>query len=248
MLTDQRKSHLLSLLADQGQIIARDVARSLGLSEDTIRRDLRALAASGKLTRVHGGALPASPTVLPLAERQTRTPEEKDRLARAALRLIQPGMVVFLDGGTTHLAVIRHLDPSLSLTIVTHSPPIAVALQHHPNITVILIGGQLYRHSMVATGAPTVQGFARIRADLALIGATGLHPGPGLTTNDAAEACVKRTLLENAASAACILTAEKIGTASPYRIGSLPEFSHLIVPDRTDLAAYQALPASVIRA
>src|ERR1041385_8696977 len=94
MLTRQRKEYLLDLLRKTGQIVAKAVSEELGLSEDTIRRDLRELAAEGKLQRVHGGALPASAAVGDFAARQQLAPEGKVAIGRAAAKLVRAGQVV----------------------------------------------------------------------------------------------------------------------------------------------------------
>lgn len=123
MLTQDRKALLLDRLARDGRLIAADLAQELALSEDTIRRDLRDLAAEGRLLRVHGGALPLSPTHAPVSTRQSLHPRAKSALARAAAGLIRPGQIVLMDGGTTHLALIARLPPGLACTIVTHARP-----------------------------------------------------------------------------------------------------------------------------
>src|SRR5262249_30250995 len=113
MLTRQRKQHILGVLEAEGQIVAKTLSRKLGLSEDTIRRDLRELAAEGKLMRVHGGALPASPAVVDFAGRERLAPAAKVAIGRAAAALVKPGQVVILDGGTTTRELARHLAPDL---------------------------------------------------------------------------------------------------------------------------------------
>jgi len=153
MLTTQRKKLILARLARDGQLIAKDLAREFDTSEDTIRRDLRELAQAGKLQRVHGGALPASAAIGDLQTRETVSPQEKIALGRFGAAMIERGQVVILDGGTTALQIARHLDPALRATMVTHSPTVAVELAAHPLIDIILLGGRLFRHSMVAVGA-----------------------------------------------------------------------------------------------
>src|SRR5882757_4627152 len=146
MLTSQRKRLILDKLRAEGQVIAKSISHELGLSEDTIRRDLRELAQEGLLQRVHGGALPASPAVADFAGRELITPDGKVAIGRAAAQMIQPGQVVILDGGTTAREVARHLPVALRATVVTHSPTIALELvneREHPEIEVILIGGRL---------------------------------------------------------------------------------------------------------
>src|ERR1700748_2810691 len=136
MLTRQRKEYLLELLQATGQIVAKTVSQELGLSEDTIRRDLRELASEGRLQRVHGGALPASPAVGDFAARQQLAPEGKVAIGRAAAKLVRPGQVVILDGGTTTFELAKHLPLDLEATGGTHSPTIAGALVEHPRLEV----------------------------------------------------------------------------------------------------------------
>src|SRR5215469_2097151 len=126
MLTSQRKDYLLRILRETGQIVAKTVSQELGLSEDTVRRDLRELAEEGRLQRVHGGALPASPAVGDFSRRQQLSTQGKAAIGRAAAGMVRPGQVVLLDGGTTAVQVARHLALDLNATVVTHSPTIAV--------------------------------------------------------------------------------------------------------------------------
>src|SRR6476620_11564279 len=122
MLTRERKTHILEVLRCDRRIVAKDISRELGLSEDTIRRDLRELASEGLLQRVHGGALPASPAVVDFAGRQRIASQPKAAIGRAAAAMVRPGQLVFLDGGTTAVQMARHLPRDLRATIVTHSP------------------------------------------------------------------------------------------------------------------------------
>ncbi len=236
MLTEQRRTYLLEILGKTGRIVAKDVSRELSLSEDTIRRDLRELAADGRLTRVHGGALPVSPSAGNLDARRDLATDEKAKLADIACRLIRPGHVIFMDGGTTHLALIRRLAHGLKATIITHSPSIAAALEHHLAIETILIGGRLFRHSMVAVGAETLEAISRMRADMCFLGVTGIHASEGLTTGDREEAAVKRALVERAAETVVLATEDKLGAASAFRIVNVDKISTLIVTPQGRIA------------
>ncbi|HEX3603919.1 MAG TPA: DeoR/GlpR family DNA-binding transcription regulator [Steroidobacteraceae bacterium] len=241
MLTTQRKKLLLSRLARDGQLIAKDLAREFDTSEDTIRRDLRELAQAGKLQRVHGGALPASAAVVDLHARESVSPQEKIALGRCGAAMIERGQVVILDGGTTALQVARHLDPALSATIVTHSPTVAVQLAAHPLIEIIVLGGRLFRHSMVGVGASVIDAASRLRADLYFMGVTGVHPEAGLSTGDAEEAAVKRALHERAAETVVLASSEKLMAASAFVVAALEEVSLLVVPPKTSVRSLQAL-------
>lgn len=141
MLAAERRELLLDLLARTGKIVAKDVAAELGISEDSVRRDLRDLAAEGLCQRVYGGALPASPAVVDYEARQAVAPDGKRKVASVAAALVRPGGSVILDGGTTALAVARTLPEDLACTVITHSPTIATALIDHPRAELFLLGG-----------------------------------------------------------------------------------------------------------
>jgi len=240
VLAKLRQKHLLDILRKNGRIVAKEVAQELNLSEDTIRRDLRELANDGHLQRVHGGALPASTATQDLHARQSISSSEKVSLGRAGASLIQPGQVIFLDGGTTTVQLARHLDKEMELTIVTHSPSIAVELIDH-KADVQLIGGRLFKHSMVSVGAAAVDAIRRVRADTYFMGVTGLHAETGLSTGDAEEAMIKRTIAEAAAEVTVLASSEKLGAASPFIIGPLDLVSTIIVTKDTPDTAYLPL-------
>ncbi len=228
MLTSYRKQQLLERLTLDGKLVAKDLSVEFGVSEDTIRRDLRELAHEGLLQRVHGGALPASPAIANFAGREVISHEGKVAIGRAAASLIGPGQVVILDGGTTAREIARHLPPQLNATIVTHSPTIAVELVDHKTVDVVLLGGRLFKHSVVSVGAACFEAISKIRADLFFMGVTGIHKQAGLTTGDFEEAAIKRALSHAAAETYVLASAEKWNTASSYLVLGLTEVTGLI--------------------
>jgi DeoR/GlpR family transcriptional regulator of sugar metabolism len=243
MLAAQRREYLLEALRRDGRIVARDAAADLGLSEDSIRRDLRELAADGLCQRVYGGALPASPALADYAGRSTVSVPGKQQVAAAAVSLIRPGGTVILDGGTTALALASTLPPSLACTVITHSPTVAAALVGHPAAEVLILGGKLFKHSAVACGAAAVEAAQRVSADAFFMGVTGVHPDAGLTTGDADEAAMKRALASRAAETYVLASAEKIGTASPYQVIPLGQASAIITDAPPESATIQELRA-----
>ncbi|MFE6970920.1 DeoR/GlpR family DNA-binding transcription regulator [Isoptericola sp. NPDC057653] len=228
MLASERRDHLLETLRRDGKIVAKTAAAELGLSEDSIRRDLRELAAEGLCQRVYGGALPVSPAMADYGARRHVAVAGKQRVAAAAVRLIAPGSTVILDGGTTALAVAAALPPTLACTVVTHSPTVAAALVEHPAADVFILGGRLFKHSAVACGAAAVEAAQRVTADLFLLGVTGIHPDAGLTTGDGDEAAMKRVLAGRAAETYVLGSAEKVGAASPYGVIGLDDVAGVV--------------------
>jgi len=233
MLTAQRKKLLLTRLSKDGQLVAKEMAREMGTSEDTIRRDLRELALGGKLQRVHGGALPASLADGDLDARKTISAREKVALGKAVAAMIRRGQVVILDGGTTALQVARHLSSDLRATLVTHSPTVAVQLALHEHIDIVMLGGRLFRHSMVNMGAALIDAASRLRADIYFMGVTGVHPEAGLSTGDAEEAAVKQALHRRAAETVVLASSEKLLAASAFVVAPLTDISLLVVPSAT---------------
>ncbi|MGX5099062.1 DeoR/GlpR family DNA-binding transcription regulator [Enterobacter cloacae] len=234
MLTSQRKQLILEKLGVEGQVQSKALSILFDVSEDTIRRDLRELAAEGRLQRVHGGALPASSAVVPFAERQSVKMDAKKKVARKGAQMISAGQVVIIDGGTTTSELITFLPQDLRITVVTHSPSIALGLVDRPAIEVILIGGRLYKHSIVAVGAAAIEGIENIHADLFFMGVTGIHPEAGLTTGDFEEACVKRAFSGRAAETVVLASPEKINAASSFVIGDVSLANTIVVEGDTD--------------
>ena len=218
MLVPERRDLLLERLRRDGRVIAKDVAVELRVSEDSVRRDLREMAAAGLCQRVYGGAVPASPAVADYDTRRGVAVDSKARVAAAAAALIRPGDTVILDGGTTALAVVHALPGDLDATVVTHSPTVAAALVDHPRVEVYVLGGRLFKHSAVASGAAAVEAAQVVHADLFLLGVTGVHPDSGLTTGDADEAAMKRALSRRAADTYVLASSEKIGAASRFAV------------------------------
>ncbi|RYY01219.1 MAG: DeoR/GlpR transcriptional regulator [Gammaproteobacteria bacterium] len=251
MLTTHRKQLILDTLKRDGQVIAKTMSQQFGLSEDTIRRDLRELAEQGLLQRVHGGALPASPSVVDLAGRKLLATDAKTAIAKAAATLIQPKQIIILDGGTTTQELVKHLPLDFELTVVTHSPTIAVALIDHRNIDVIMLGGKLFKHSMVNIGAAAMEAISHIRADIYFMGVTGIHAELGLSTGDLEEAHIKRALCAAAAETIVMASADKINAASRYVIGPTSDVSTLVTEasvDESILKSFESLGVSVMNA
>ncbi len=241
MLTAERKRLLLEVLKAEGKILASDLSRRLGVSEDTVRRDLRELDRAGLLQRVHGGALPRTPTSMQYAERQKESTDAKRAIGAAAAGLLRPGEVVALDGGTTPLAVAEHLPTDLALTIVTHNLPALEILAGHARAECIVVGGRLFKAARVAVGIAAVDAYRMLRPDSCVLGAAAVHPVAGVTTFDGEEAEVKRAMLEHAARVIVVVAGEKLGTVAPYLLTPVTRITHLVTDRSASLEILQTL-------
>lgn len=246
MLTNQRHDQIRQALTADGSVVASALAARFGVSEDTIRRDLRDLARDGACQRVYGGAV--APLAGPITHRSGKDAEEKAALALVAMRLLQPRQTVFIDAGSTNLAITRAIPPDLPLTIATNALAIATALAGHSHITLILLGGRFDPHSGGCSGSSTLQDIAQISADLFFLGTCGIDPVRGATAFDAAEAEVKRAMATGSAAIAVAATTRKLGTHAPFRVAPPDAIRHLIVPKTAPadlLAAFRAAGSTV---
>jgi DeoR/GlpR family transcriptional regulator of sugar metabolism len=228
MLTTSRKGLLLDRLTRDGYLTVTPLAAELGVSEDTLRRDLRDLAAQQKLVRVHGGAVMASPTHQALDARRVMHKAAKELLAKAAVKLIPEFAVTIIDGGTTHAEIAAALPLDFRCTVVTHSPAVAVSFEFHKRTDILLVGGQVFKHSMVANGPETALTYSKILADVCFLGVTGVHPELGLTTGDSSESALKQIMVDSSAEIVVLATPDKLGRASPWRISDLSTLTTLV--------------------
>lgn len=251
MLTDERRALILDRLRNQGRVLAADLTAELEVSSDTIRRDLRELHDAGLLRRVHGGALPRHGDAAPFATRARRAPEAKASIARRAAACVRDGQVVVLDGGTTTLELARALPDELRASVITTSPPIALALADHPGLEVTVVGGTLRRNALVTVGAAAVEALRVIRADVVFLGVCGLHPEIGVTTEDLEERHVKAAMIDGAAEVVALADHDKLGTAMPVVVAPLSAVTHLVTDADVDdeaLAPYRAVGIEVLHA
>jgi DeoR/GlpR family transcriptional regulator of sugar metabolism len=251
LLSAERRQAILSVLARDGKVVAARLVAELGVSEDTIRRDLRELAAHGLVQRVHGGALAPAPQPGTFAHRAETCTEEKAALAAAAVGVLGDARVVLIDGSTTNLELSRRLPAEPARTILTNSPPIAAQLASHPTAQVVQIGGTLDKQASVTVGAHAVDFIRTIRADACVLGVCALHPEAGLSTNDLEEAHVKRAMVESSADVIALATSDKLRAGSPYLVAPVAELTHVVAeaaaPDEL-LDPYRALGVTVTRA
>src|SRR5687767_12201829 len=165
MLKEERQAFIIKQINLHNKVLSSDLSVQLTVSEDTIRRDLNELAESGKILKVHGGALSKS-FHYPFEKAEFYAKEAKKEIARKTLRLIQEGMTLLIGGGTTMIEVARMIPDNLCCTFFTVSPLVALELAEHPHTNVMLVGGQLSRNSHINIGAQVINQLSDIKVDL----------------------------------------------------------------------------------
>ncbi|MER3450890.1 MAG: Cro/Cl family transcriptional regulator [Thermus sp.] len=230
----ERHQRILDLLAKEGQVRVRDLARLLGVSAVTLRADLDYLERQGQLKRVRGGAIRAEARrfELPLEATRMVHAREKEAIGRRAASLVQNGGIIFLDVGSTTTEMARALSPELKdVVVVTNALNIALLLESHPGITVIVTGGTLrpLQHSLVNPFGTLL--LEEINADKAFIGCNGVHPERGFTNTNLQEAEIKRAMIKAAREVYVLADHSKLMQVAAARIAPL-EAAHLLITDR----------------
>lgn len=248
LLAEERREAIRRWLATEGKVRASELGERLSVSLDTVRRDLQELAAAGELRRVHGGALPpVSPGPSSFKDRLPDDTAAKASVAAAAVRLVRPGDVVALSGGTTILEFARRLPDDLDATVVATSPDVAVALADHPRLTVDVVGGRLHPQARTVTGPEAVEALRAVRTDLCILSACSLHPVAGVTLRHREEAHVVRAMVENADRVVSLTTATKLGSAGPYPVAALERIDALVTDAADeDVGVYRELGIEVV--
>jgi DeoR/GlpR family transcriptional regulator of sugar metabolism len=221
-----RRDVIAARLAEGQAVVAAALALEFEISEDAIRRDLRALAAEGLCRRVYGGALPASRA---MADRIDLARPSKEALARVAVRAVEPGEFLFLDAGSTNLALTSFLPFDSELTVATNSIDIAGALLRRPDIRLVMIGGRVDATVGGSVDAAAVQALATLNIDRCFLGACAVDPKRGVGAELHDDALFKRALV--AASRRCMVLAlnEKFEARAPHRVCHLADVDLLVV-------------------
>lgn len=246
-LPQQRQRLILDRLARDGQVLAARLAEEFQTSEDTIRRDLRDMAAAGLCQRVYGGAVRLSPASALASLRHDAVSARTHRLGARLADLVKPGQFVFMDAGTTVLAAAVALPDGMALTVATHDPRIAAALVGKEGIELILLGGRVDPLSGAALGLSALRMAMEMRPDLLLLGACALDAAVGIGCFGMDDADMKRTLVRGAGAVATAVANEKLNTAAPHLVAASDALSDLVVEADAPEAALAGLRALGVR-
>lgn len=227
MLKKERQAFILQQLNVHNKVISADLCEQLGVSEDTVRRDLQELSDEGVLLKVHGGALSRS-FHFRLQNEPVYHETEKRNIAEKACRLISDGMVVLLSGGTTIRQLINVLPPSLNATFITISIPIALELMNHPGSDVIFIGNKLDKNTQTAMDAEVVKKLAGIRADLCFLGTNSIDIHAGITDSEWEIVEIKQSMIEASDQLVSMAISEKLNVAQRLRVCKIEDVDILI--------------------
>jgi len=225
----ERQQEILERIRRNGRVLATDLAREFRTSEDTIRRALRDLAAQGLCARVYGGALAISPASGSALQRGREAVERKLALGEKMASIIQPGQFVFIDAGSTNLAVARSLPEGIGITVATHDPAIASVLAGRTDLTLITIGGQVNPLIGAAVDGQALRLILEFRPDLLLLGICAIDADEGVAAFHSEDAQMKRALLERSGSVAIAVLNEKLSASAPFHVSAVDVIADLVV-------------------
>jgi len=249
MLKKERQALILREVNIHNRVVLSDLSNVLGVSEDTVRRDLQELADAGKIVKVRGGALSKSYHVYSYQENEIYAYQEKTIIARKAISLLRDDMLVLISGGSTNLEIARILPPDLRVIFLTVSLSTAMQLLEHPNAETIFLGGQLSKTAKISVGGDVVAQLNQIKPDLCLLGTNALDPTHGLTDTEWEVVTVKKAMIKSAAKTVLLSISEKLGTVQKIKICDLDEADILITelePDHSSLQAYAAAGLKIL--
>ena len=227
MLKKERQAYILRQVSLHNSVLSADLSSEINVSEDTIRRDLNELADTGKVIKVHGGALSKSFNSFYLRTDVYHV-DNKKIIAEKAASLIKDGMFVLTGGGTTIIELARLLPEHLKATFLTGSIPAAYEYSQHPNIELIFIGDKISKKSQIAVGGEAISKIRTIKADLCILGINAIDCAHGITDNDWDVVLVKKAMIEASNQTVVLSISEKLNTHQRIRICGLNEVDVLI--------------------
>lgn len=242
MLAAERRHRVLQEVRHRGEVQVKDLARQLGVSAMTVRRDLAWLEKAGLIRRIHGGAVDPRLMVqeVPLRRKSSQNREEKRAVGRLAATLVQAGETLILDAGSTVLEAARALRVR-PLKVVTNDLVTAMELADRPDLSLYVTGGQVRPQVYSLQGAPASGFLEGIRVHLTFLGADGIDPDQGIFTTNLEKAAVKRAMIQAARRTYVLVDATKLGTRGFARVAAVHEVTGIITTDRAPARVVEAL-------
>lgn len=243
----ERHRRILTLL-ESVPVVATDViAADLGVSVETVRRDLVLLEKRGRLTRVHGGATAVNPSAgeeSSYADRAVDNAVAKAAIGIAGASMVDAGMTVVIDVGTTCLSLARALRHDVRATIATPSLLVAAELSSRPHVTVLVPGGEVRPGDLACSGPETVAFFTSLRPELSFLGSGAISVSAGLTDFHRREVATKQVLLANSSRAVVLADSSKIDRNAPFGVCGLEQLDALI----TDISPAEPFASAALDA
>jgi DeoR/GlpR family transcriptional regulator of sugar metabolism len=250
MMKEERQRLILEELKANKKVNFVQLSILLNVSYDSIRRDVIELEDKGFLKKVHGGAVENSYlNVLSQQKNHVKGDDLKKLLDKIQPFFKKKGQLILMDGGTTNFFITEQLPKDTHATIMTNSPPLALTLNDHLHVNVILLGGSYYKHCQITLGIDVINQVKNINADLFFIGVNGIHPERGLSIRNYEESIIKQTMMQSSKKTICCVVEEKLDLVEPYKVAGIEAIDTLVTnlkPQHEQLASYKSEKLNIL--
>ncbi len=236
MIKDERLRVILDKVREYGKTTVYDLSEHFGVSDITIRRDLKELSDQGLVRRAHGGAVYAvdvneEPSVI---QRLLQNRDCKERIGRAAAALVEDEDTVFIGSGSTATYVARHLIERKNLTVITNAVNIAGELASAESMTVVVLGGMLRASELSMVGHITELALHEVRMDKVIIGIKAISLKSGLTSDFLPEVMTDRKILEMASKLIIVADHTKFDKVASAYVAPVQRVTTLVTDNRAN--------------
>jgi len=234
----QRKDNILDRLCRNGHVLVKELAIEMGISEATVRRDLKTMADAHEVELVYGGATLSRHSDFSFRSKNMRNVEAKRIVGELAVNLIQDGDQIFLDSGSTTFQMAGLMKGKRSLSVIANSIRLAEELSEIPDMNVIMLGGQYRPERMDTVGPLAMETMEQLRGFRAFIGADGVSMEFGPAASDIESSHLYRLAVRHARETLLVLDHTKFEAASLYKIVDWEAIS-TVVTDRAPTPEWQ---------
>lgn len=230
MLINERKKYILEQIREKGGVSVEDLARKLGVSLMTIRRDLRKLSDLGLIERCHGGAVFKEE---PYATKAISHKDEKNAIAKKAVSIIKDGDCIFLDAGTTTFQMLKFMEEYKRLTIVTNDLEIGYKASKM-QAEVIIVGGFVQKSTACMYGMITNDMIKQLKFDISFIGAATIDEQFNVLTPTEQKAVYKKNVIKNSNQSYLLVDSSKFNKQAMIKVNNLKNYSGVITTYQFD--------------
>mgnify|MGYP000194551654 FL=1 len=242
MKRDERQQAIMDLLVEQGSVDLEDLAQRFVVSKMTIHRDLDELEQAGVLRKIRGGATTEAGTQFEsdFRFRERRSGVAKDRMTDEALKLVEPGMTVMVNDGSTAAVLGRRLVEKRPLTVITNNAAIMDALRDESGITLIALGGTYSAKFNAYFGIVTEDALDRLRADIAFISVPAVAGMEAFHMDDEVVRA-KRAMQASARQSCLLINHTRFERTALHKLCDLTDYTAIITDDTPPQAALDAM-------
>lgn len=242
MLPIERQSFIIAKLSEEESVRTTDLATTLEVTDETVRKDLESLELRGELLRIHGGAVRPNQSRVELAlnERKQVNREAKTAIARLAAKQIEPNDTIFIDASSTALTLVEHL-PGFHLTVLTNAHNVITALADREGIDIVCTGGIYEPRSRSYIGLPAESTMRKHNIHKMFFSCNGIHLERGISETNSRQASFKERVIECSENVYCLSDSTKIGLKSSFFFAEISDLTTVITNKDSDPGFIAAL-------